>query len=61
MASRKALRVFVTIVVLGAAFALWGFRGIVVYLGIKLLALVILGLLWVTRQRLFTQDRSKVS
>lgn len=52
MKSRKALGILVTIVLLGAIFAVWGFDGVAVYLAIKILALLLLLLLWKARRRL---------
>ena len=61
MRSRKTLGIAVTIVILGAAFALWGLRGVAVYLGIKFLALALLALLWIVRRRVAAEDRSRLS
>ena len=57
MKSRKLIGVAVTIVLIGAFCALWGSRGLAVYLVIKVVALALLGLLWTARRRLAARNR----
>ena len=48
----KALQIAVTVILIGAIAAIWGVHGLAVYLAIKLVGIVLLGVLWIIRRRL---------
>ena len=52
MTRGRALRIAVTVILIGVIAAIWGVHGLALYLAIKLVGVVLLGVLWVIRRRL---------